>query len=437
MDRSRYRKGRDMAKKRGFNESKTEGLSHVDLIRNIKDKLPCFFFNFSRKSCQGDSVELADSGIFEMNPEVTAFVRKRLAYLPPEISNLKSTRILRKTLSYGIGFHHAGLIPAIKEIVEELFGKGLIKVLYTTETFAVGINMPAKTVCFKGMRKFDGISFRFLNSKEFFQISGRAGRRGIDKEGFVYPMIERRDFNYGQIKKITDCDKDPIKSQFRLSVNTVLNIVKRHNDAEIEKILCMNFYTYQKYGSKLYMAKKDVIFRSFNNIRKRLVKMGYIIDGKLSEKGEFSSKVYADEILMGEIFATDFYKSLDEFQILMIIACLSYEPRPTTRFYEMYPSESVAGLKRIINRDSYLSKEKKFRNIDNLSALIVPCHEGESIFEIIKNTNLLEGDVIRIFRQMLDRIGQILNSAQDEKLIHILKKCQYVIDESMKDIDIV
>ena len=437
MNRSMYRKGRDRANKRGFKKPKTEGLSHVDLIRQIKDKLPCFFFNFSRKSCQGDSVELADSGVFEINPEVTAFVRKKLSFLPPDISNLKSTKILRKTLSYGIGFHHAGLIPAIKEIVEELFSKGLIKVLYTTETFAVGINMPAKTVCFKGMRKFDGISFRHLNSKEFFQISGRAGRRGIDKEGFVYPMIERRDFNYREIKRITDCDKDPIKSQFRLSVNTVLNIVKRHNDAEIEKILCMNFYTYQKYGAKLYLAKKDVIFRSFNNIRKKLVKMGYIIDGRLSEKGEFSSKVYADEILMGEIFATDFYKSLDEFQILMIIACLSYEPRQTTTFYEKYPSESIAGLKRKIGGDSYMSNEEKFRNIDDLSALIVPCYDGESIFEIINNTNLLEGDVIRIFRQMIDRIGQILNSAQDEKLIHILKKCQYVIDESMRDIDIV
>src|SRR3989344_3785858 len=80
--------------------------------------------------------------------------------------------------------------PILKEIVEDLFEKGLIKVLYTTETFAVGINMPAKSVCFESMRKFDGISFRLMNSKEYFQIAGRAGRRGIDEEGFVYLMVE-------------------------------------------------------------------------------------------------------------------------------------------------------------------------------------------------------------------------------------------------------
>ena len=87
------------------------------------------------------------------------------------------------------------------------------------------IQNPAKTVCFESLRKFDGVNFRSLNSKEYFQIAGRAGRRGIDKEGFVYSMIDRRDFEYHLLKKITSSDTEPIKSQFRLSVNTVLNLI--------------------------------------------------------------------------------------------------------------------------------------------------------------------------------------------------------------------
>ncbi len=228
---SRKRKGH--VKRRSINNAP----SHVELIKEIKDKLPCFFFNFSRKSCQNSALELTDAKVFNLNPKISSIIREKLSFVSPEISNLKSTRLLRKTLPYGIGFHHAGLIPVMKELVEELFGMGLIKVLYTTETFAVGINMPAKTVCFSGLRKFDGVSFRYLNSKEYFQISGRAGRRGIDKEGFVYPMIDRRDFNYNLLKRITDCDKDPIKSQFRLSINTVLNLIRRHNQEEINRNL--------------------------------------------------------------------------------------------------------------------------------------------------------------------------------------------------------
>jgi len=185
--------------------------NHIELIKDIKDKLPCFFFNFSRQGCQESALELAKAKIFEPVPEITSFVRKKLEGTLPEIRNLNSTRILRQTLPYGIAFHHAGLIPLVKGMIEDLFALGLIRVLYTTETFAVGINMPAKTVCFQSLRKFDGANFRFLNSKEYFQIAGRAGRRGIDNEGFVYAMVDRRDYNYHLLKTMTNKDKEPIK----------------------------------------------------------------------------------------------------------------------------------------------------------------------------------------------------------------------------------
>ena len=214
--------------------------------------------------------------IFKHNPKVGQMIRDKLSSIYPEINKLKSTTILRQTLPYGIGFHHAGLLPIMKELVEDLFSKGLIQVLYATETFAVGINMPAKTVCFESLRKYDGINFRFLNSKEYFQIAGRAGRRGIDKEGFSYAMIDRRDFDYTILKKITSADKDPIKSQFRLSVNTVLNLIKQHDESEISKILCMNFHTYQKHGRCLNILKKGFIYHSFDNKKKKLLIFCYI-----------------------------------------------------------------------------------------------------------------------------------------------------------------
>ncbi len=302
----------------------------------------------------------------------------------------------------------------------------MIKVLYTTETFAVGINMPAKTVCFQSLRKFDGANFRFLHSKEYFQIAGRAGRRGIDTEGFVYAMVDRRDFDYSTLKKMTDVDVEPIQSQFRLSVNTVLNLIKQHNPEEIDTILKMSFYTHQE-GS--YSEIKN----SFESSSRKLVKKGYIHEGKLTQKGEFSSKIYADEILIGEIFATDFHKELNEYQIMLIIACLCYEPREKTEFYKTYPSKFLHNLNRKIHHD--LGIERRFHSMEQLTALIHPCYYGKDIFFIMKNTNFLEGDVIRFFRQMIDRLAQISNATDDFRLRQIVKNCQGLIISSLADID--
>jgi len=146
----KYIKGRQRARR-----PRVKAPNHVDLVRQIKDKVPCLFFSFSRKKCQEFSLELLRHNLFHVRPEIMSYVRKMLEHGPKEIRQLESTKILMRTLPQGIAFHHAGLIPLMKEIVEELFGKGLLNVLYTTETFAVGINMPAKTVCFESLRKFD------------------------------------------------------------------------------------------------------------------------------------------------------------------------------------------------------------------------------------------------------------------------------------------
>lgn len=412
--------------------------SHVELIKEIKNKTPCFFFTFSRKACQDNAKELYSKKIFPYNPDISALVRQKLKEAPVEINNLKSTSLLRQILPYSIGFHHAGLLPIIKELVEELFSQGLIKILYTTETFAVGINMPAKTVCFNSIRKFDGINFRFINSKEFFQMAGRAGRRGIDKEGFVYTMIDRRDFDYDYINRITTKDVDPIKSQFKLSINTVLNLLKMHNEKEINEILCKNFYTYQKFGRRFKNINKLVIFRNFKNIKKDLLKLNHITkDNVLTEKGLFTSLIYADELEYGEIFGTNFYEQLNEYQLLLLIACLCYESREKTKFYEKFITKDLDKLKNILKQNEFLHKQKRFLNLNKITALIYPVYKGKDIFEVLDNTNLLEGDVIRFLRQILDRLGQVKNATKDDALRMMLKKCQTIVSDSMQDIDVV
>ena len=411
--------------------------SHIDLIREIRNNLPCLFFSFSRQKCQKNAMELAKAQLFEPNPEITSFIRAKLSNSNPDINRLESAKIMRQTLPYGIGFHHAGILPILKEIVEELFEKGLIKVLYTTETFAVGINMPAKSVCFESMRKFDGVSFRLMNSKEYFQIAGRAGRRGIDTEGFVYIMIERRFFEHDKIKRLVHSDTIPIKSQFRLSVNTVLNLIKHHNEKEIDEILSKSFHSYQRYGKNFLKIENAVSHNAFYNHKRKLERMGYVRNNRLTEKGIFSSSIYSDEILIGEIFATEFYKQLNEYQMLMIVACLCYEARERTEFYKKYPSHFVEQLKKLIWRDDFLRREKRFNEMDELTAIVHPCYHGTDLFKILESTSLLEGDVIRFLRQVIDKLSQIKSATQDKSLRDMLDNCQKLVNDCVKDFGIV
>ncbi len=429
---------REVFRQKGKKRERIPAPHHIELLQELgEEKLPCFYFSFSRRDCQEKARELAQKGLFSKNSLLISRFNARLENAPPEIQRLASTRILKETLPQGIAFHHAGLLPVVKEAVEELFSQGLIRVLYTTETFAVGINMPAKTVCFNSLRKFDGQNFRNLNSKEYFQIAGRAGRRGIDPVGYVVSMIFRPQFRYQEIKAITSKDVEPIKSQFRLSVNTVLNLIQQHPPKEIERILRLSFFSYQKFGEKYKDIPTQVLLARYDNIVKKLKKFKFIEQGKLTDKGLFSSKVYADEITMGEIFATGVAPELNEFQILLVLGCLTYEPRETHQFRQEFKDEELRKLKVILWKNEYLAKEKKFLELENISVLINPVYYGKNFFDILQLTNLLEGDLIRFYAQIMDRIGQIRKASTDYELINKMRNCKGIIERALEGIYLV
>ncbi len=413
--------------------------NHIDLLKELgPEKTPCLFFSFSRKDCQQKAKELARSGIYKKNTEIISQASKAIKDWPSEVTKLPSTQTLREALSFGIAFHHAGLLPVVKELVEDLFSQGLIKVLYTTETFAVGINMPAKTVCFADLRKYDGINFRLLNTKEYFQIAGRAGRRGIDKEGMVVSMIYRPTFNYWQVKKLTYKDVEPIKSQFKLSVNTALNLIDQRSEEEIEHTLRLSFFSYQKFGEQFLETPTDKLLFRYKRIVKKLKKHNFLTEEmKLTEKGKFSSKVFVDEITLGEIFATDFYKDLDEYKLLLLLGTLVYEHREKTQIKKKFLNKGYKELRNKINNSSVLYKEKKFENMDLVTGFIQPIYQGKTFFDLLQNTNLLEGDLIRFFGQIIDRIGQIRKATMDHELITKMENCQGIVTQALEGIYLV
>ncbi|XP_075649528.1 DExH-box ATP-dependent RNA helicase DExH9 [Castanea sativa] len=206
---------------------------------------PVILFSFSKRECEflamqmakldlnGDDEKVNIETIFWSAMDILSDDDKKL----PQVSNILPL------LKRGIGVHHSGLLPILKEVIEILFQEGLIKCLFATETFSIGLNMPAKTVVFTNVRKFDGDKFRWLSSGEYIQMSGRAGRRGIDRRGICILMLDDK-LEPSTAKMMLKGSADCLNSAFHLSYNMLLNQM-RCEDGDPENLLRNSFYQFQ------------------------------------------------------------------------------------------------------------------------------------------------------------------------------------------------
>ncbi len=227
--------------------------SHLDLIKYVQRQkgLPCLYFVFSRRLCEIKAQELGyqKSFLSEAESQKADEICEKLS-AEFGIADLKTAVQAKSLLIKGIGYHHAGLLPGVKEIVETLFGMGLVKVMYATETFAVGINYPVRSVCFDSPSKFDGVTFRPMTNLEYFQMAGRAGRRGIDIKGSVYILADLRNLRPAEFPATSQDEIEELKSRFNLSYNSVINLNRNHDADEIRLILNENFATFQARNDK-------------------------------------------------------------------------------------------------------------------------------------------------------------------------------------------
>lgn len=218
-------------------------ITHLDLIKSIKSSyLPALFFVFSRRQCAANARDTA-LALQLLSKQELAEVEEVLGKFAqvPGLTRSGDYRVLRSVLRRGVGYHHAGLLPVLKDMVEDLFAAKLVKVLYCTETFSVGINYPVRAVCFDGQRKFDGKSVRPLKAQEYYQMAGRAGRRGMDESGYVFTLVSdyrSRLENYAQL------ELERLNSQFKLTFNSVLNLIKYVAPELHEKALTQSFASY-------------------------------------------------------------------------------------------------------------------------------------------------------------------------------------------------
>ncbi|KAL5969837.1 Exosome RNA helicase MTR4 [Taenia solium] len=238
------------------------------LVKLVMDQElePLIVFSFSKKDCEFYASQLSqvDFNGGKDKAAVDLIVRNALESLSPEDQKLPQILSTLPILRRGIGIHHGGLLPILKEIVEILFAEGYLKVLFATETFAMGLNMPARTVLFTATRKFDGQDFRHISPGEYIQMSGRAGRRGKDDRGTVILMLDDT-VTPDVAKQLLLGMPDPLNSAFTLSYNMVLNLLLVE-DINPQIMLEKSFFQFQNYASipalEQKIASLDTDFRA-------------------------------------------------------------------------------------------------------------------------------------------------------------------------------
>ena len=216
-------------------------LHHLDLVRTLvrEEALPALYFVFSRLGTEERAQEAAERFSF-LDAKAERASADALAEVAARYPGARELRgVLGRCLLRGVGFHHAGLLPATKRAVETLYGRGLVPLLYCTETFAVGVNYPVRGVALESGRKFDGTRMRPLTVQEFQQMTGRAGRRGKDARGLAFIGVDGRD--RGQLPNYGALPLEPVASQFAVTETTALNLLRTFGRERALDVLSRNF----------------------------------------------------------------------------------------------------------------------------------------------------------------------------------------------------
>lgn len=210
--------------------------------------LPAIVFVFSRQGCEDAVTQLRQSGVRLTSDDergrIAGIIDERLWELPVEDLEVLGLSRWRHSLLDGVAAHHAGLVPLFKEVIEALFQQGLLKIVFATETLALGINMPARSVVIERLEKYDGEGHVLLTAGQYTQLTGRAGRRGIDTVGHAV-VLHQRSVEFRQVAGLVGTRSYPLHSSFRPSYNMVVNLMRRHDTSRAERVLRASFAQYE------------------------------------------------------------------------------------------------------------------------------------------------------------------------------------------------
>ena len=400
------------------------------LIAHIRqnNELPCIYFCFSRRRTEDLAQELLSFdflGLEECDRIIHLWSELTTRF---DLQNEPSAYQMYPLIKRGIAYHHAGMLPTLKEVIEQLFTSRLLKVIFTTETFALGINMPARSVVFDDLRKFYGNYVRNLKTRDFYQMAGRAGRRGIDQEGFVYSRINLKKIDFDEINRVIYGVPEKVNSQFNTSYATLLHLYEKYREKFLE-IYPLSYHFYQsnvrKKEEAYYLLRQKINF---------LKSLDYIQNNVLTTKGIFASSIYGYEIILSELFERGYLENFNETELAILMAAVVFEPRRNDELPKltrqarnlMNLTENI--MKQILRQEArfkvYPPSKMPYYHLTNAVEAWI---KGAPFNKAILESSTDEGEFVRYLRMSHQLLREILvnrlsSNTLKEKILQLIPK---------------
>ncbi len=396
------------------------------LFKHIHElgELPCIYFVFSRKRTETIAWEIAR--ILGEDPDSGAAALEEFDALARRfgIAGEKNVQQMRPLISCGAAFHHAGMLPSLKEVVERLFTRRLIRVICTTETFALGINMPVKSVVFDELRKFYGTGFGTLRTRDYYQMAGRAGRRGIDRFGVAYSRVIARHIQPHELERVVHGRPEPVTSRFGSTYAVLISLYGRYGEKLVD-VYPRSFHYFQADPGRRKRAVRQMLSKL--DLLKRL---GYLGDGVVFDRGHMAARLYGYELVLTELYFAGFFDALDETETAALLSAVIFEPRPTDDRPTLNPRfEGLRKQVRVLcapffklekEMEIFPSKPPAF----HLAPVIIHWEQGKPLEELTAESGFDPGTLVRYFRMVVQVCRQMMSiTGIDPRLADKLRRC--------------
>jgi superfamily II RNA helicase len=440
-DRGRRRGGRG---RRGRSYEEPPDPARLFDELQAEDRLPALVFSFSRRDVERLARQSSSRQLLnEAEGERMRLLQLELVRLF-QLEEGELVGDVMRMARHGVSYHHAGMLPVHKELVERMFTAGLLKLLFTTETFALGINMPARSVVFQALRKFDGVDFDWLRTRDYMQMAGRAGRQGIDDVGYVYSLVRDGELAEAPLARLASGRPEPVVSRLRLSYSTLLHLVELLGRERVHDAWEKSFHEYQG-RAKNAKARERHRRGQRREIEARLTlleELGYLAGDELTDRGRIARLVTGYELQVTELLFSGTLENLPPQALAIVFVGLIHEDR--RRFERPWVSAKMFGdlraeVTRVIHqvggREARLGIEPPIKQPDwGLTPSVIAWYEGARFEELDGLNDVTPGDLVRSLRmakQLLRNVRRAIDSDWD--LAESLREAATAIDRDEVD----
>ncbi|MBI4354653.1 MAG: DEAD/DEAH box helicase [Candidatus Omnitrophica bacterium] len=408
-------------------------LDHLIEHLRATERLPCILFTFGRRRTEELAWEASRLPL--IHPEEQAQLRRLFRELCEryQLTRDPTAQALSQLIDRGVAYHHAGMLPTVKEVVERCFVSRLVKFIVTTETFALGINMPARSVVIDTLKKRVEGHVDLIRSRQFLQMAGRAGRRGMDEAGYVYLRIQPTMISYYDVMRVIRGQPELVQSRWNTAYATLLNLYRRHGRGLLS-IFPKTFYAFQTSG-----RRREAGLALMERKLDLLEAVGYLGVEGLTERGEFASWLYGYELLLTELHTQGHLDRLDAPSLAVLLASVVYEPRPGLRM----PKSTTIGRRlehlceEPMGRIHRLERQFGIRPVSKspafqLSPGMEAWFHGAAFVRLNRLCEVDEGEIVRYFRMTVQLLRQLAEAPAAEDALR--RKATLAISRINRDV---